>query len=148
MTKLTPRQQLDNLEATLVEDILAMPDEELYAELKESGEDPEEYARMGAEILEAAIRNQAELEIVAANALKAATANAEAVPTTCATCEFFDGGGIDANGRWLEQTGDCHNRNSPRFQTSVGDVCEHYFRDDELISGLRNEQPELPKVRE
>jgi hypothetical protein len=27
-------------------------------------------------------------------------------------------------------------------------VCEHYFRDDELISGLRKEQPELPKGRE
>jgi hypothetical protein len=148
MTNLTLRQKLDNIEAAIVEDILALSDEELYAELKENGEDPEEYARMGAEILEAAIRNQAELEIVTAKAIKAATANAEAIPTTCATCEFFDGGGIDDNGRWLEQTGDCHNRNSPRFQTSVGDVCEHYFRDDELISGLRKEQPELPKGRE
>jgi hypothetical protein len=137
LTKLTPRQKLDNLEAALVEDILAMSDDELLAELKENGEDPDEYARMGAEILETAIHNQAELEMVAANAIKAATANAEAIPTTCATCEFFDGGGLDANGKWLEQTGDCHNRHSPSFQASVGDVCEHYFRDDELISLLR-----------
>jgi hypothetical protein len=136
MTKLTPRQQLDNMEAALVDDILAMSDDELLAELA------------GTEILETAIRSQAELEVVAANATKAATANANAIPTTCATCEFFDGGGLDANGNWLEQTGDCHNRHSPRFQTSVGDVCEHYFRDDELISLLRKEQPELPKGRE
>ena len=141
MTKLTPRQQLDNLEAALVDDILAMSDDELLAELKESGEDPEEYARMGAEILETAIRDQVELETVAANALSAAAANAEAIPTTCATCEFFDGGGLDVNGKWLEQTGDCHNRHSPSFQTSVGNVCPHYFRDDELISILRKEQP-------
>jgi len=51
MTKLTPRQQLDNIEAALVEDILALSDEELLAELKESGEDPEEYARMATEII-------------------------------------------------------------------------------------------------
>lgn len=143
MTKLTPRQKLDNLETALIEDILAMSDDELLAELKENGEDPEEYARMGAEILETAIRNQAELEVVAANALKAATANAEAIPTTCATCEFFDGGGLDANGKWLEQTGDCHNRHSPRFQTSVGNVCPHYFRDEEGFGvEMRKEQPE------
>jgi hypothetical protein len=98
--------------------------------------------------VDVAIRNQAKLDVVAAKALKAATASAEAIPTTCATCEFFDGGGLDANGRWLEQTGDCHNRHSPRFQAAVGDVCDHYFRDDELISGLRKEQPELPKGRE
>jgi hypothetical protein len=38
MTKLTPRQRLDNLEAALVEDILALSDDELYAELKENGQ--------------------------------------------------------------------------------------------------------------
>jgi hypothetical protein len=51
MTKLTPRQKLDNLEAAIVEDILAMSDDELLAELKENGEDPEEYARRGHEII-------------------------------------------------------------------------------------------------
>jgi hypothetical protein len=58
-------------------------------------------------------------------------ANAEAVPTTCATCEFFDGGGLDSNEKWLEQDGDCHNKHSPRFQTSAGNTCSHYFRDEE-----------------
>ena len=55
---------------------------------------------------------------------------------TCSTCEFFDGGGIKADGTWKEQSGDCHNRHSPRFQTSVGATCEHYFRDDELIDAM------------
>jgi hypothetical protein len=44
MTKLTPRQQLDNLEAALVEDIMGLSDEEL----KENGEDQEGYAKITA----------------------------------------------------------------------------------------------------
>ena len=40
----TASQQLDNLEAALVEDILATPDEELIAEIIEDGGDPDAMA--------------------------------------------------------------------------------------------------------
>ena len=50
--KLTARQQLDNLEAALVEDILATPDEEFLAEVREDGGDPEAMAAQCREIFE------------------------------------------------------------------------------------------------
>jgi transposase len=39
--QLSARQQLDNIEAAIVEDILATPDEELLSEIRENGGDPE-----------------------------------------------------------------------------------------------------------
>ena len=46
------RQQLDNLEAALVEDILATPDEELLSEIRENGGDPEATAAQCQKIFE------------------------------------------------------------------------------------------------
>ena len=49
---LTTRAMLDNLEAALVEDILATPDEEFLAEIREDGGDPEAMAAQCREIFE------------------------------------------------------------------------------------------------
>lgn len=65
---------------------------------------------------------------------------------TCATCEFFDGGGLLPNGQWKEQEGDCHNRHSPRFQTSVNQTCIHYFRDEALLRSGTVTEEELASI--
>lgn len=41
-----------------------------------------------------------------------------ALTNRCATCEYFDA-----------HNGDCHNRYSPRFQTTADQTCNAWFRD-------------------
>lgn len=45
----------------------------------------------------------------------------------CATCEYFDGGGMNAVKRAIETAtpiaGDCHNNQSPRFTTGSHETC-------------------------
>lgn len=52
---LTARQMLDNLTDMMVEDIMALSDDELRAEIIEDGGDPDEIAARGDEILRKAI---------------------------------------------------------------------------------------------
>jgi hypothetical protein len=52
---ITPARQLENLEDAMIEDILALSDEEILAEVIENGEDPAEIAARMRRIFEAAL---------------------------------------------------------------------------------------------
>src|SRR5687767_617759 len=45
----------------------------------------------------------------------------------CRNCESFDGGGLTPEGVPVWDHGDCNNKASPFFQTSVGNTCRHFF---------------------
>lgn len=45
----------------------------------------------------------------------------------CINCEYFDGGGLMADGRPKNDNGDCLNRASPRFTTTVEGTCREFF---------------------
>jgi hypothetical protein len=52
----------------------------------------------------------------------------------CRDCEYFDGGGLikPSDGspeRPKDFHGDCHNRLSPRFETTATDTCPQWFAD-------------------
>lgn len=53
-SKLTPSQQLQNLTDAMVEDILALSDEELRQELEEDGQDIDAIVANAKEVLETA----------------------------------------------------------------------------------------------
>lgn len=55
-------------------------------------------------------------------------------PSTCAFCEYFDGGGM-RRVQCARQPGaeilhgDCLNRHSPRFETTSDKTCDFFFAD-------------------
>lgn len=55
-TKLTARQQLDNLTNVLVEDIMSLSEDELRAEIIEDGEDPDMVVSHVTSLIENTIR--------------------------------------------------------------------------------------------
>ena len=59
MRELTAKQKLRNLETALVDDIMEMSEEELVAELKEDGLDPDEMVARVKEIFRKAIMKAA-----------------------------------------------------------------------------------------
>ena len=45
----------------------------------------------------------------------------------CANCEYFDGGGLTAEGYPRHANGDCLNSASPRFTTTIDNTCVQFF---------------------
>lgn len=45
----------------------------------------------------------------------------------CANCEYFDGGGLTDEGFPKKAAGDCLNRTSPRFTTTVEQTCDKFW---------------------
>lgn len=45
----------------------------------------------------------------------------------CRHCEYFDGGGLTPEGNPVHDRGDCLNRLSPYFTTSVEQGCDRFF---------------------
>jgi hypothetical protein len=45
----------------------------------------------------------------------------------CRNCEYADFGGIKEDGSAYNKTGDCHNRASPRFTTTLDETCNQFF---------------------
>lgn len=48
---------------------------------------------------------------------------------TCGNCEYFDGGGLGTDGKPKEHHGDCHNTQSPRFETTQIQTCGRFLFD-------------------
>lgn len=45
----------------------------------------------------------------------------------CRNCEYADFGGIKADGEPASLHGDCHNSESPRFETTADETCIKFF---------------------
>ena len=60
---------------------------------------------------------------------------------TCKRCEFFDGGGMGPDDLPRERHGDCHNRLSPRFETTGDNTCPYFVPSSTQWLGLKAGRP-------
>jgi len=67
------------------------------------------------------------------------------IESTCAFCEYFDGGGLVRVTRARDAGadpvgGDCLNRRSPRFETTSADTCPEFYQDTTFEDGRGDEE--------